>query len=431
MYIALLLPNSEEGRDLTESIETKTVTEIGYGAYLLVLADDVGIPTSLLGRLIAFQFSSNIRENQTNLKLVTASQSHLNLHVHEDLGNLHAENIDLEFKIVPINRVYNYILKYVNAMNNLSLSARAPGMIAGIDQLTLGADVFVLEEDPIYLQFLNILNDAIYTGPIILSSSQFKYLPYPQWFIKETIADNLRLLSEPVKETVTLLQGRYTQDYYLQLDSGYSGLLDGKELNALVYDAYSALIQFNAANYIFPIGTPSEFIASHALEKVTDGQLFKNRPKGARNPVSGMYTIRKGLTVPRNFPIFSDIFESSLRFPNLIELFYFLYLINLTPTRDFIREEFIIKIYENDIHLRHSTIYLPDALRVDSASRVNNPTNVDIGVSYEQRKNSLEIYDEENLVSVWLFPKFFLKINPQIDLYDLSLANRLKVDDQS
>lgn len=278
--------------------------------------------------------------------------------------------------------------------------------------------LFFNDDIPIYISSSNHIN-TIYKEHIenalkqenlvVFSSDQLHlYDELPLWYINGMIMD----LSDDT------IQGKTTKKYFVLA-------VPGVEMNSI---QMRNIILENADQFIFPSNVSKLMIMTHSLEDNGEGMFIPS------------------ITIPKGFNPFRETFQQSFTFPNITMTFYFMYLLSLTPTWNFIREEFIIRILERGVIIRHNTLYMPDAIRVFIASKVNNLSHnfneLEIQMSTEQPtfKNYITFFDEENMIDVWLYqigkqqqdPKTarsqFLRIPQSIDLEDLSLQNRINID---
>lgn len=287
--------------------------------------------------------------------------------------------------------------------------------IDGILTLQYESDIPIAinKDDPVYKIYQNHIEDALNQNKLVVFSTDDLnlYNELPLWYINGTLMDL-------VDETI---QGKITKKYYVLAEPGV-------EINAV--QIRNDILQ-KAEKFIFPSNTNKRMLLTHGL--VINKEINNLVPF---------------VSIPIGFNPYQESFEQTFIFPNKNLTFCFLYLLALCPTWNFIREELIIRVVaaadanENSFIIRHSTIYLPDAVRVYIASKVNNlkqnPNDLEIKMTMEEPtfKNFIPFYDEENNVNVWLYQAMqskglrmpFLRIPPSIDLEDLSLTNRINID---
>jgi hypothetical protein len=212
---------------------------------------------------------------------------------------------------------------------------------------------YYIEGSPIFQEIEAIL-PQVTTGPLICSSFTLNLAAHrpPQWYLKEIFRDIVELDIIQTSGRV-LIEGPVTGDLYLFYE-GIVNVTEGQldETSEEINNAIQSMIETKT----FPRNTPNIFIETRQLRRITNGQWTLQLP-----------------AIPEDPNLFQEQIQISFTFPRVVDLFWFLFWLMISPTYSFIVKELQIKVHSHQINVEYYTKYYPDYLRVLTASRVRAP----------------------------------------------------------
>jgi hypothetical protein len=398
MFQAILLPKSQ---DLTGFIEDKTIVYLPPSKYIICITSEDNIPKSIKDDLIpvvintkysqpvkAYQhYVSNI-EDLSNPRLNRELMAMKSKLVYAISENLSPDKLYFRLEI-PMNenstkRNYIYKLYYQDI------------------------PCYTLKDDDLLENFINATDQKL--GPLITSTHALSVEGVPHWYVKEIFRDDIFS-----SKNMTIINGPNSGELYLFYKDEVNITED--ILTDLINEIRGDIIS-SVRLKIFPRNTPSEFIKSRRLEQMNNGQW------------------KISYDVPSNINVFSEILKTSFTFKSLDELFWFLLWLVVQPTYPFIEQEMRINTGTDSIKVCYATKYLPDFMRVNSASRVNLPEDSkSVQIIYPDRSSEkpmeqtyLSFYDHgNNEKALLIYPNPIIPNNNYIPS-DYSLDSRIQYD---
>ena len=191
-------------------------------------------------------------------------------------------------------------------------------------------------------------------GPLIASTYALNVMEVPHWYSKEMFRDIVEIGELQMRDKI-VVEGPSSGELYLfyqeETNITEDTLTDSiSEIRGRILSA----VQLR----IFPRRTPDEIIKSRQLRVTNNGQWFIP------------------YQVNPNINLFSTLLQQCFNLKNLEELFWFLIWMAICPTYSFIEQELRISVNSETIKVCHSTKYLPDYMRVRSASRIKLPEQI-------------------------------------------------------
>jgi hypothetical protein len=399
MFQTIILPNH---RDLANLISDKVTIYPRSNKYIACITSEENIPVSIKNQLVpviintgveipvkAYQkyYSdvSDITDPVLNRQLMTL-RSKLVYSVSE---NLAPDNFYFKLEL-PMNddstrRTYIYKLYY--------------------DEIPC----YMLKDDT----FLDILPQQL--GPLITSTYSLNIEDIPHWYTKEMFRDTIDL------KDIVIIEGPTTEELYLFYQEEVNITED--ILDELINEIRGQIISAVQLK-IFPRNTPNEFIKNRQLKILNNGQWYLP------------YDVSKDIN------IFATSLQLHFTLKNIDELFWFLVWMLICPTYSFIEKELKISVESDSIKICYLTKYLPDYLRVNTASRINTAKTINkVLIFYPDRLSTEEF---SKLVNNRTYVSFYdnenneraLLIHPKIDIpqinkttpIDFSLNTRILYD---
>lgn len=423
MFSAIIIPNylqltpattsdeSSVGSRIADIIEDKVTIYLPTSKYTLCVASEENIPISIKDQLIPVvidtKFSQPVRAYQhyyfkieditdpTLNRELMALRSKLVYAVSENLApDKFYFRLDTSMNDDSTRRNYTYKLYYEEI------------------------PCYTFKEDSLLDNFRAVAQQHL--GPLIVSTYSLNIDRIPHWYSKEMFRDIIELGDFPMEDKI-VVEGPSSGELYLfyQKESNITEDI----LNDLIIEIRGHII--SAVNLrIFPRNSSNEFIKSRQLKSTNNKQWFIP------------------YNVPRNINVFSTLIQLCFSLKSLDELFWFLTWMLVCPTYSFIEQELKICVGSELIRVCYATKYLPDYIRVNTASRIQLPrvTN-EVRILYPDRlsqeelskeltdKTYISFYDHGNNERALLMHS---KINiPQIDKYnpsDYSLDTRINYD---
>lgn len=351
MFRALVIPNfaalspytstnvcDETFCDLCERIVDKITIYPKFGKYKLCIVSEGNIPESLKERLepviLPTEFETPVRAyQQYYYDLSSLNDPGINrklMATRSKLGYVIAENLAPD----------RFYVQLENPMNDTNTRRRYQYRLLYDD-----IPCYALVGD----SFISNLQAAVQQqiGPVITSSYAINVMDAPHWYVKEMFRDICEL-GEFSMEDKVLVEGPASGELYLFYQEETN--LTEDILDQLINDIrgrIAAAIQLK----VFPRNTPEEFVKSRRLTLVGNDQWTLD------------------YAIPENTPLFASLLQQSFVLNSLDQLFWFLTWLALSPTYAFIEPEMQIRVQSNEILVSYSTKYLPDYIRVRSASR--------------------------------------------------------------
>lgn len=370
MFRALIIPNftdlspytssticNQDVCNICEEIVDKITIYPKFGKYKLCVVSEENIPESLKQNLepviLRTPFETPVRAyQQYYYDLSTLVDPEVNrklMAMRSKLGYSIAENLAPD----------RFYVQLENPMNDTTTRRQYQYRLF-YDEIPC----YAFKNDSFIRNLQEATNQQI--GPVITSSYAINVMDAPHWYVKEMFRDICELGEFPMEDKV-LVEGPASGELYLfyQEETNLTeDMLD--QLINNVRGKIAAAIQLK----IFPRNTSQEFIKSHQLTLVGNNQWTIAYP------------------IPENIPLFLTLMQQSFVFDTLDQLFWFLTWLALCPTYSFIEPELQIRVQSNEILVTHSTKYLPDYIRVRSASRAKLKTEGQVQIVYPDQLSS-------------------------------------------
>lgn len=199
-------------------------------------------------------------------------------------------------------------------------------------------------------------------GLLITSTYDLSQVPAPSWYVRETLRD-LYDMTEFNTTNKVLLAGPRTGELYLFYDEPVN--ISDDDINELGLSIRGRILA-NIRLRIFPRNTPPEWVLSRRLVR----------------DESERYTLP--YPVPENVPVFAERMKQTIVFPQMSTLYWFYYLLKGQTTWEFIEKELEVTVQPNQIIVTYETRYLPDYLRVLTASQVTPSSDYVVEVIYPE-----------------------------------------------
>lgn len=347
--------------------------------------------------------SSDIPESWLGdeIRLSTGFRIPLKKHLTARSGTLPEDDLNIRGPLLRMKSKLIYALAetlnstklywYLNEVCNSNRTYRDYEFVLYFDQFPLRTS----------LPFKEFFEKASETGILLLSSRGIEI--GPRWWLRECLRDVWELeMNSPEK---ILLEGSQTGDLYLF--QANSQILGQEDIEEILHDLTSRIIGFIQLGR-YPRKTPSRLIQNRLLQPLKSGQW--------EGPSEDFLSLR------------ATYFLSNLR-----ELFWFLFLLMFGPTYPFLERELQIWIKPSMIQILFETEYLPDFLRVKTASRVIGRELLgEISVFYvppETSQTILAFYDSEHGIPTWIsadipVPGFIIRETPS----SFDLETRIRLD---
>jgi hypothetical protein len=391
MYFGIILPSYQHS-DVSNLIEDKTIIYTPANKYLLCIASEENIPISIKDDLIPVTVNTEYDEP------VHAYQ-HYNFNI-ENMDNpgLNRKLMSIRSKLVysvsEILAPTNFYFKLDNSMNDTD--TRRPYIYKlHYDSIPC----YILKGDNLIENFKIATSQQV--GPLIISTYALNTENVPHWYSKEIFRDIIELGEFPMDNKI-LVEGNISKELYLFYREEFN--VTENILEDIITDI-RGLIVSSMKLKIFPRNTPDEFIKSRRLKLIKNNQWIIP------------------YNVPQDVNIYSTLLQFCFNFKSLDELFWFLYWLQMCPTYSFIEQELSIYVKPESIKVCYNTKYLPDYMRVNSASRIKISGGSDeVKLSYSDGKEfSISFYDYEN-------NRKALLIHPNIKIYENNIPENYSLD---
>lgn len=354
MLSAIILPNyrqlkpdtisneSSAGSDIANLIPDKVTVYLPVNKYILCIASEENIAKSIKDKLIPVVIN-------TKFSQPVHAYQHYYFRV-EDITNpsmnrqLMALRSKLTYAVSENLAPEKFFFRMENPMND---DETRRNYIYKLYYEEIPCYAF--KEDSLLDNFNSVKDQEL--GPLIISTRSIRVEGVPDWYCKEMFRDIVELGEFNMDDKI-VVEGPSSGELYLfyQEESNITEDL----LNDLIIEVRGRII--SAVNLrIFPRNSPNEFIKSRQLKSTNNGQWFIP------------------YNVPRDINTFQGLLQLCFNLKSLDELFWLLTWLLICPTYSFIEQELRICVGSQSIRVCYSTKYLPDYLRVKSASRIQLP----------------------------------------------------------